>query len=252
MRIIYAICFFILVSPAFAVHTILLKNGKSVKGTITNQNVDNVEMNTEKGGHVVIPKKSVLKVIYKDIAEADEAKIRKEEEEKRDKEKAKILAEKKEELLRKEKELEKEENSKPVVQNQLATTSFRDTFLLGGSKQNSIQVASLEANCQAFQQYSQYFYLFGTFPFNEPKWPELLPKDNRTVRIRQTATNLDIVISVLGAFFTTVTRKTIQVEVCEGTKQNSPSAINTDEELKKAEEKYELEQIDKDLEHLKK
>ncbi|TGM16702.1 hypothetical protein EHQ82_16945 [Leptospira selangorensis] len=259
---------FFLFFPLYAVQTILLKQGKSIKGSITNQNVDSVEIDTQDGKHMVISKKSVLKIIYKDLAEAEEERIRKEEEEKRKQEKEKAIAAKQEEIRkRKEALAEKEsENRSKTDTGTTITHSLRDSFVLTSvADGNLITLAPTTAKCQSFKEYPEYFWLFGGLRFKEPDWNVLLPKDNRPVRIRQTSTWKDLAITLLGGFAITITRKTIIVDVCEGNgyrmvsdseinriKEEAVEQIKTEQELKEAEEKFELEQLEKDLEKLKK
>lgn len=252
----------------FAVHTILLKKGKTVKGIVTNQNVDHVEIDTQDGKHLVIPKKSVLKVMYKDLAEADEVKIRKEEEEKREKEKERVLAAKREEILKKRQSMEDLENAKTsnTQSTQTVETSIRNSFILGSLDAKApMSLATLNSKCQPFAEYPEYFYLFGAFRFKEPNWTELLPKEPRPLRIKQASSYTDLAITLLGGFLVTVTRKTIYVEVCEGSgfrllsedsikqlKEEAVEEIKVQQELKDVEEQYELELLEKDLEKIQK
>ncbi|TGL51404.1 hypothetical protein EHQ59_10920 [Leptospira kemamanensis] len=257
-----------LIFPLQAVQTILLKQGKSIKGIVTNQNVDSVEVDTQNGKHMVISKKSVLKIIYKDIAEAEEEKIRKEEEEKRKQEKEKAIAAKQEEIRKRRESIaaQETENRMKIHEGNVATHSIRDSFVLTSvADGNMITLAPESAKCQTFKEYPEYFWLFGALRFQEPNWDDLLPKDNRPVRIKQTSTWTDMAITLLGGFAVTITRKTIVVDVCEGSgfrmvsdseikriKEEAVEQIKTEQELKEAEEKYELEQLEKDLETLKK
>lgn len=270
MRNIYLTLIILLftIFPLSAVQTILLKQGKSIKGIVTNQNVDNVEVDTQNGKHMVISKKSVLKIIYKDLAESEEETIRKEEEEKRKTEKEKAIAAKQEEIRKRREELTRQESERKAKEEggEVITHSLRDSFVLGSvADGNMITLAPDSAKCQTFQEYPEYFWLFGALRFKEPDWNELLPKDNRPVRIKQTSTWSDMAITLLGGFLVTITRKTIIVDVCEGSgyrmvsdseikriKDEAVEQIRTEQELKEAEEKYELEQLEKDLEALKK
>ncbi|PJZ47330.1 LA_0442/LA_0875 N-terminal domain-containing protein [Leptospira brenneri] len=270
MRNIYLTLMILLfaIFPLSAVQTILLKQGKSIKGIVTNQNVDSVEIDTQNGKHMVISKKTVLKIIYKDIAEAEEENIRKEEEEKRKAEKDKAIAAKQEEIRKRREELTRQESEKKAKEGggEVVTHSLRDSFVLGSvADGNMITLAPDSARCQRFSEYPEYFWLFGGLRFSEPDWNDLLPKDNRPVRIKQTSTWTDMAVTLLGGFLITITRKTIVVDVCEGNgyrmvsdseikriKDEAVEQIRTEQELKEAEEKYELEQLERDLEALKK
>ncbi|TGK13931.1 hypothetical protein EHO60_00845 [Leptospira fletcheri] len=69
-------------SQLIAVQSILLRNGSTVKGTVITQNEKNIQVKGEDGRLVTIPKKSILKVIYKEVTKEEEKKIRQEEEKK--------------------------------------------------------------------------------------------------------------------------------------------------------------------------
>ncbi|TGM32308.1 LA_0442/LA_0875 N-terminal domain-containing protein [Leptospira biflexa] len=86
---IISICTF----PLFAINTVILKNGKTIKGKVTNQNEKGLTVQTNEGNQT-IPKSQILKVIYKDVSDQEAEKIRIAEEkklkEKEEKEKAKL------------------------------------------------------------------------------------------------------------------------------------------------------------------
>ncbi|WP_246052078.1 LA_0442/LA_0875 N-terminal domain-containing protein [Leptospira idonii] len=256
--------------PLLAVHTILLKKGKTIKGQVTNQNLETVEITSTDGKHLVIPKKSVLKILYKDLAEADEVKIRKEEENKRETERAKLLEARKQELAvlketerAKEDELKNKEKTSSVGQG---SSSLRSSFLLASPEAGRpVVLASFGDKCQPHSEYPEYFWLFGAFRFKEPPLSSVLPKENHPVRISQVSTWSDIAITLLGGFLVTVTRKTLVVEVCEGSglrllsekelstlKEEAISEIKNKHELDALEEKVDLELLEKDLEELDK
>ncbi|WP_423790285.1 LA_0442/LA_0875 N-terminal domain-containing protein, partial [Leptospira ellisii] len=62
--------------------TILLKNGTSLKGDVTGQNEKTITVRTEDGSVKTFSKKSILKVIYKDVNDEEVKRIRQEEERK--------------------------------------------------------------------------------------------------------------------------------------------------------------------------
>lgn len=271
-KIFKVISLFVLTSllhPIFSAHTVLLKQGKTIRGIVTNQNVDHVEIDTQDGKHLVLPKKSVLKVIYRDLAEADEEKIRKEEEEKRQKEKEKILAAKREEILKKKNEMEQAEaisRSNSKIASTQTETSIRNSFILGSiDRQSPFTLATLDAKCTPYSEFPEYYYLFGAFRWKEPDWNTLLPKDPTPIRIKQASSYTDLAITALGGFLITITRKTIYVEVCEGSgyrllsdesinklKEEAQQEVKVEQELKEIEEKYEMELLEKDLEKIQK
>ncbi|MCZ8342536.1 MAG: hypothetical protein O9301_05860 [Leptospira sp.] len=263
---------FILTSALYSIfpaHTVLLKQGKTIRGIITNQNLDHVEIDTQDGKHLVLPKKSVLKVIYRDLAEADEEKIRKEEEEKRQKDKEKILTAKREEILKKKNEIEEAETISRT-NAKLATlqteSSIRNSFILGSiDRQSPITLAMLDAKCTPYSEFKEYYYLFGAFRWKEPDWNDLLPKDTRPIRIKQSSSYTDLAITILGGFLISITRKTIYVDVCEGSgyrllsdesinrlKEEAVQEVKVEQELREVEEKYEMELLEKDLEKIQK
>ncbi|TGL71961.1 hypothetical protein EHQ67_02280 [Leptospira kmetyi] len=67
--------------PLWSAQTILLKNGSSIKGDVTGQNEKTLTVRTENGVQT-ISKRSILKVIYKDVNEEEAKRIRQEEENK--------------------------------------------------------------------------------------------------------------------------------------------------------------------------
>ncbi len=257
----------LLTNPSFAVQTILLKQGKTIKGTVSSQNLDHVEVETAEGKHLVIPKKSVLKIVYKDIAEEEELSIRKQEESKREAEKLKLLEERKRELLAKEEanKLETEEN-KSQGSGVAVKSTIRDSFILGSPNHTqSITLASLDQKCKPYSQYPEYFWMFGAFRFFEPDLTKLLPKESAPLRISQKASLTDIAFTMLGGFLITLTRKTLIIETCEGEgyrlisdkeleriKNSAVSEIKTEHEIETIREKVELELLENDLKEYEK
>jgi hypothetical protein len=100
--ILYFLTIFLLILPSatFAAHSVILKSGKTIKGLVTGQNEKGLTIKLPDGTSQTIEKSRILKVVYKDVSEEEEKKIRLEEEKK--------LAEKtrKEEELKKKKEEE--------------------------------------------------------------------------------------------------------------------------------------------------
>ncbi|TGN14254.1 LA_0442/LA_0875 N-terminal domain-containing protein [Leptospira ilyithenensis] len=254
--------------PLIAINTILLKNGKSIKGIVSSQNLDSVEINRADGKHVIVSKKSVLKIIYKDLAEEEEAKIRKEEQTKRDLEKTRLLEIRNQEnlTLQNSETAKKAEERKRVLESAntpLKSDSLRTSFLLHSpNPTHPILLASPGQKCQPYSEYPEYFWMFGAFRFKEPKYTELFPKEDRPIRISQVSTYKDVALTLLGGFLITVTRKTLVVEICEGEGARSynqtgipssaDSELKTKQDLQDIEEKLDLELLEKDLEHLEK
>lgn len=115
--------------PLFAVNTVILKNGKTIKGKVTDQNERGLTVQTAEGSQT-IPKSQILKVVYKDVSEQEAEKIRIAEEkklrEKEEKEKAKL---EKERLLAEAKEQKRlEEEAKLAEQTRLAEEKNKETL----------------------------------------------------------------------------------------------------------------------------
>jgi len=254
--------------PLIAINTILLKNGKSIKGIVSNQNQDSVEINRTDGKHVIVSKKSVLKIIYKDLAEDEELKIRKDEQTKRDLEKARLLEIRNQENLTQQnldaaKKADDRKKALESASTPLRSDSLRTSFLLHSpNPAHPILLASPAQKCQPYSEYPEWFWLFGAFRFSEPKYAELFPKEDRPIRISQVSTFKDVAFTLLGGFLVTVTRKTLVVEICEGdgarsyNQTGAPSSVDselkTKQDMQDIEEKLDLELLEKDLEHLEK
>ncbi|PNV72096.1 LA_0442/LA_0875 N-terminal domain-containing protein [Leptospira inadai] len=80
----FAILTFALIysSHLFAVQSILLRNGNTIKGEVITQNEKTIQVRSEDGKIVSVSKRSILKVIYKEVTKDEEKKIRQEEEKK--------------------------------------------------------------------------------------------------------------------------------------------------------------------------
>jgi hypothetical protein len=266
--IIFVILLHFPLSSILSVHTVLLKQGKSIKGIVSSQNVDHVEVISQEGKHLIIPKKSVLKVIYRDLAEEDEQNIRKQEEAKREADKMKLMELRKQEILAKKRE-SSDSPSKPnddSGQTFKRNSSIRDAFVLGSTSSNqTITLASFGQKCKIYSEHPEYFWMFGAFRFNEPNLSELLPQNNAPLRITHTSTYKDIAFTMLGGFLVTVTRKTLVIETCEGQgyklisdteldqiKNSAISDLKTQQEIESLQDKVELELLEKDLQELEK
>ncbi|WP_425269697.1 LA_0442/LA_0875 N-terminal domain-containing protein [Leptospira yasudae] len=78
-RSILILCLFFSM-PLWSAQTILLKNGTSLKGEVTGQNEKAITVRSADGGVQTISKRSILKVIYRDVNEDEAKRIRQEEE----------------------------------------------------------------------------------------------------------------------------------------------------------------------------
>ncbi|WCL50537.1 LA_0442/LA_0875 N-terminal domain-containing protein [Leptospira sp. GIMC2001] len=82
----------------FAAHSVILKNGKTVKGLVVGQNENGLTVKLADGSTQNIAKTNILKVVYKDVSENEEKQIRVAEEKKlREKELKEEAARKKKE-----------------------------------------------------------------------------------------------------------------------------------------------------------
>lgn len=82
MKKIILFSFLILFSfPLLAVNTVILKNGKTIKGKVTDQNEKGLTVQTSEGTQT-FPKSQILKVVYKDVSAEEADKIRLAEEKK--------------------------------------------------------------------------------------------------------------------------------------------------------------------------
>nr|WP_156781824.1 hypothetical protein [Leptospira tipperaryensis] len=66
----------------WSAQTILLKNGTALKGDVTGQNEKNITVRLTDGSVKTISKKTILKVVYRDVNEEEAKRIRQEEEKK--------------------------------------------------------------------------------------------------------------------------------------------------------------------------
>ncbi|EQA43649.1 hypothetical protein LEP1GSC050_1538 [Leptospira broomii serovar Hurstbridge str. 5399] len=80
----FAILTFALIysSHLFAMQSILLRNGNTIKGDVITQNEKTIQVRGQDGKIVNVSKRSILKVIYKEVTKDEEKKIRQEEERK--------------------------------------------------------------------------------------------------------------------------------------------------------------------------
>lgn len=251
---IYSLLFLIL--PVFSLwssQTILLREGGSLQGTITSQDAEGLTVQSKDGKRTNIPKSKLLKVIYREVEEAEIERIRKEEEEKlqkREREKLKQREERKRALEEKRKEFETQQKEelrameerlgKSKVQSQTSgklkeqelgyMTQYRFSKVYSHA---DVKLASPTAKCKEHSRSSNWYWLFGTFRITKPDNSALFPKNGGSVRIRTDTTWMDVGISSVLGFLGTFTRRTIVVESCGG---GSRTRLYTEEELK-----YELE-----------
>jgi hypothetical protein len=106
-----------------AIQTLILKNGKNVKGTITHQDGETVDFKYEDGSVEHFKRSAILKIVFKDIEKEEADRIRKEEEKKlKEKEEAKAKEDKKksedERLAKEAKDQEEKKKREEALANQ--------------------------------------------------------------------------------------------------------------------------------------
>ncbi|XDD51030.1 hypothetical protein AB3N59_04415 [Leptospira sp. WS92.C1] len=124
-------------------------------------------------------------------------------------------------------------------------TSLEFNSVKGGSAANSqIKTESnskenSSLNCQSGGKNVQWYFLFGSLPINRLRNSEIFPDANKTYRVRIQTTWLDGILSTLLGIAISVTRKTVDVEICDPLDTNfekkSSSFKQSEPELSKAE-----------------
>lgn len=71
------------------------------------------------------------------------------------------------------------------------------------------------ANCKSSSKKYQWYVLFGSIPINKIDSAELLPDSNRNYRVTLRTSWLDGILSTFLGIAASVTRKTIDVEICD-------------------------------------
>lgn len=236
-----------------AFQTVLLKDGKSIKGKITSQDADGLTIESMDGNLSTIPKRKLLKVIYQEVDDREKEKIRKEEEDKlaekerlkeerkrRDQEeKKRVLEERRKEFEEKksaelqslESEISKNKKQSELSQNFRRSdygymTQYEFAQILSNTE---LKLAHPNASCKEYSRSSDWYWLFGTFPITRPNVEKLFPKDGSSVRIRAENNWIDVGTSAFLGFLGTVTRRTLIVETCDIA---SKTKLYTEDELK--------------------
>lgn len=80
--ILFSLLIFLFSTSVFSAQSVILKSGKTLKGTVTGQNEKGLTIKLTDGTTTTIEKSKILKVVYKDISADEEKKIRAEEEKK--------------------------------------------------------------------------------------------------------------------------------------------------------------------------
>lgn len=183
-----------------AISTLMLKNGTSLRGTIKEQNETAITFQTLDGSVSTLKKSDILKIQYKDPKPTEETpsvEVKPKEEPKA------VLVNS---------PSSEEAKGKYAIKKPSAFISYEITEAYETAE---LSLALPTDICQEYNRSSDWFWLFGTLPLSRPNLAEILPKDKKRIRIRSVATGMDATISFFGAIMTSITRKTIIVDVCE-------------------------------------
>lgn len=254
---IISIAFFISpISNLYSINTVILKNSDSLQGIVIGQNLDTLKLKTETGVILNIPKKKILKVLYKEITKKEIEQIRFKEEEKlrinseKEKEIRKLAEQKKLDKLKKIRETYLSEGNKAYPKENLGLLSSYKIY--NAYPIPILALASPEASCEPYAYSSDWYILFGIFRLTSPDMGELLPKESKLIQIRYETSLTDLAITLLGGIAFSLTKKTLYIDSCEDKIQRriiSEQELQLEkdaeskvlEELMKAKEKEELE-----------
>ncbi|TGL21069.1 hypothetical protein EHQ46_08965 [Leptospira yanagawae] len=182
--------FSVLIQPISATN-ILLRNGETIKGKVVSQDDLTIQIVPEGGSPKYLKKSEVLKVVYKEVSEMELKNIRLEEE----------------------KKIRSANKQSPSKENE----KFANT------SEKNLQTITLNLNqtqiCEPYSMNSQWYWLYGNFRMTtEEDWNQILPKDGRSVKMKQTSTWKDTLITIFIGSLTSITRRTTLVEVCDSMK----------------------------------
>ena len=99
----------------------------------------------------------------------------------------------------------------------LSITSFEKckiTELRSPPGKRPVILALRKTKCKTVGSFARWYLLFGAFPLNKLNKKTLFPYNNRTYIIREKARAIDLLVTFLGGWAITLTRKTITVEAC--------------------------------------
>lgn len=198
-------------------HTILFRNGENIKGSVVMIGITNVTFKKRNGAIEEIPKKQIMKLIFKDasineIEKIWEEALKKEwekrlvKEEKEKEERQKLLEDLK--LQKSEEEKKKLANLKPLEKPKNAS------YYIYSPNTTSISLANSNAECSILKEFKQWYILFGSVPISEIKTDEMFLEDGQ-YRVYTKATLADSILSVVLGLTTSFTRKTIFIESCK-------------------------------------
>lgn len=187
---IFFILFLLSSSEVFSTN-VLLKTGGVIKGRVVNQDANQMIIIDESGISRTILKSNILKTVYKEYSEQELAAIRKEEE-------RKLLI---------------------VKQKKESTNNLNKTTDSKGSQgilTKQLVLSTMEENCFFHASKVEWYWLYGNFSISNPNaWQELLPEDDRPIKVIFKSTWIDTTLTLLIGSLTSISRKTRQIEVCE-------------------------------------
>lgn len=184
------IIYFLSASALFATN-VLLKSGGVIKGKVVNQDANQMIIIDESGISRTILKSNILKTVYKEYSEQELAAIRKEEERKL------MIAKQKKETTN---------NLNKTTDSKGSQSILTKQFVL----------SSVEENCFFHASKVEWYWLYGNFSISNPDvWQELLPEDDRPIKVIFKSTWIDTTLTLLIGSLTSISRKTRQIEVCE-------------------------------------
>jgi hypothetical protein len=183
----------------YSIQSILLKTGKTVRGTIVEQTDTILTLDLGNGKKELIEKTKILKVVYKELTLEEEKKIRIIEDNK-------LLATKSNQTID---QLQLKEN--PLVKadkkSLVNDATKNDTFIILFTVEGK--------NCNPYKSQTEWFWLYGNLHLSEVNWNEILPEDIKPIHIRWESTTEDTIISFVLGTLTSITRRSVSVDICE-------------------------------------
>lgn len=164
--------------------SVLLKTGRTIKGTILDQTEKILTIKLENGTTESIDKSTILKVVYIELTPDEERKIRFNEEKNR-----------------------KFDNTTPNSETQIML------FTVQGK------------NCIPYASQTEWFWLYGNLPLSTVNWSTILPKEKKLIQIRWNSNWKDTLITIFLGGLTSISRKTLAIEICE-LESDSKKTIN--------------------------
>ncbi|XDD45577.1 hypothetical protein AB3N60_12780 [Leptospira sp. WS39.C2] len=169
---------------------ILLKSGGILKGKVVNQDGNQIEILDESGKRSTVSKTNILKVVYKEHSEQELAAIRREEERKL------FLANQGKQVQNQKNQFDTK-STKPIPIKQIVFSNDGD-------------------HCDFYASKPEWFWLYGNFPLtNQNSWIDLLPEDERPIKISYQSNWIDTTVTILIGSLTSISRKTRVIEICE-------------------------------------